>query len=155
MTKAKEAYPDSSSAWPSGQGVKSAQHRDMRVLLHPPGPERDKVTDLIGARLPGSCAFHCPHLLTGQIGTLTRPGAGNAAVTYRRMLLNDVDAVRGSFVSRLGPLRTCAVALQLCAFQGKVVKNCVFSVLAGDPLCEASLPNDLISGANLVDSECY
>src|SRR5712692_3372331 len=68
-------------------------------------PERDKVTDTIGARLPGSCAFHCPHLLPGQVGTLARPGAGNAAGTYRRMLLNDVDAVRGSFVPRLGALR--------------------------------------------------
>jgi len=29
-------------------------------------PERDNVTNPIGARLRGSCAFHCPHLLPGQ-----------------------------------------------------------------------------------------
>src|SRR5712692_6059224 len=82
------------------QGYKDVVSRPFEFFSR---PECDKVTDPIGARLREFCAFHCPHLLPGQVGALARPGAGNAAGTYRRMLLNDVDAVRSRFVSQLCP----------------------------------------------------
>ncbi len=82
------------------QGYKDVVSRPFEFFSR---PERDKVTDPIGARLREFCAFHCPHLLPGQVGTLAQPGAGNAAGTYRRMLLDDVDAVRSRFVSQPCP----------------------------------------------------
>src|SRR5207249_5150538 len=81
---------------------KRTQARDKDIVSRPfeifSRTKRDKVTNPIGTELRGPCALHCPHLPLGQNGTAVRPGAGNAAGTYRRMLLNDVDAAQGSFV---------------------------------------------------------
>src|SRR5712691_6665920 len=83
---------------------KGAQAGDKDIVSRPfklfSRIERDKVTNPIGTELRGPCALHCPHLLPGQNRTTARSGAGTAAGTYRRMLLNDVDAAQGSFVPR-------------------------------------------------------
>ena len=106
------------------QGYKDVVSRPFEFFSR---PERDKVTDPIGARLRGFCAFHCPpHLLPGQVGTLARPGAGNAAGTYRRMLLNNVDAGQGSFGSRPRPFGTCVAA---ACFRPNSPTTSVFRVL--------------------------
>src|SRR6266849_7017585 len=105
-------------------------------------PERDKVTDPIGARLREFCAFHCPHLLPGQVGTLAQPGAGNAAGTYRRMLLDDVDAVRSRFVSQLCPPELMG---QPCPLR-KMGKTPAFSVSRHGALCGAWAGGDCAFG---------
>ncbi len=113
------------------QGYKDVVSRPFEFFSR---PERDKVTDPIGARLREFCAFHCPHLLPGQVGALARPGAGNAAGTYRRMLLNDVDAVRSRFVSQLCPPE---LARQTASFWAKRSKLQRFQGLRYGALCGA------------------
>src|SRR5439155_24708285 len=63
-------------------------------------PKRDNATNPIGARLRGSCAFHCPHPPPWSSTTSARPGTGNAAGTYRRMLLLSMMPGEAAFVPR-------------------------------------------------------
>jgi hypothetical protein len=61
-------------------------------------PERESVTDPIGMRLRGFCAFHCPHLLPGQaLRWLDREQATPQARTGVCCLIK-YDAKRGAFV---------------------------------------------------------